>query len=59
MGKQEFDRLKYLGKVFKGLSFEKKDHVLIVARALLKVQNNDALLNDYSVRAGRCLRRKR
>jgi len=43
MGKKEFDSLGYLSKVFKGLSVEKKDHVLITARLLLRIQNNSTL----------------
>ena len=43
MEKKEFDRLGYLSKVFKGLSVEKKDHVLITARSLLRIQDSNAL----------------
>jgi len=43
MGKKEFDSLGYLSRVFKGLSVEKKDHVLITARSLLRIQGNGTL----------------
>jgi hypothetical protein len=43
MGKEKFDSLGYLSKVFKGLSVEKKDQVLITARLLLRIQNSNNL----------------
>ena len=43
MEKKEFDRLGYLSKVFKGLSIEKQDYVLITARSLLRIQNSNTL----------------
>jgi hypothetical protein len=43
MEKKKFDSLGYLSKVFKGLSVEKQDHVLITARSLLRIQNNNNL----------------
>jgi len=43
MGKEKIDSLRYLNKVFKGLSVEKQDHILITARSLLRIQNSDNL----------------
>jgi hypothetical protein len=43
MRKKGFDSVGYLCKVFKGLSVDKKDHVLITARSLLRIQNNNTL----------------
>ena len=43
MGKKGFDSLGYLCSTFKGLSVEKKDHVLITARSLMRIQNSNTL----------------
>jgi len=43
MEKEIKDSLRYISKVFKGLSIEKQDHVLITARSLLIIQNRNTL----------------
>ena len=45
MSDKESNGLEYLSGAFKGLSAEKQDHVLNVARSLLEVQNN----KDYHI----------
>ena len=44
----ESNGLEYLRRAFKGLSVEKKDSVLITARSLLKIQND----NNYPDKRG-------
>ena len=45
MSDKEANGLEYLSGAFKGLSAEKQDHVLNVARSLLEVQDN----KDYHI----------
>jgi len=54
MTKTEFFTLKYLSKVFMGLSTEKKDCVLNTARTLIKIQddNNFPIINKANYSKG-------
>ena len=43
------NKLEYLNSAFKGLSPEKKEHVLDVARSLLEVQDNNSCLENNKI----------
>ena len=50
MTEMESKNLEYLSEVFKGLSAERKEHLLDVARSLLEVQDNkDCLVDNEDV----------
>jgi hypothetical protein len=53
MMETESDNLKYIGRVFMGLSSEKQDYLLDTARSLLEVQNENIPVNSETASHGK------